>query len=96
MTTSSQHHGAGRLRAGRAGHPRIWDGTPGTGNTFHDNILYNNPGGLGRLTAVQAYNNITTNPQYANPTTHNYQTPPTSPTAPLNLWNGRFPDGGEP
>ena len=80
--------------AGQAIHD-IWDGTPGTGNTFHDNVLYNNPGGLGRLTAVQAYNNITTNPQYANPTTHNYQIPATSPAAPLNLWNGRFPDDGE-
>jgi Right handed beta helix region len=66
----------------------IWDGTPGTNNTFHDNILYNNPGGLGRLTAVQAYNNTTTNPQYANPATHNYRIPTTSPAAPLNLWNG--------
>jgi hypothetical protein len=35
----------------------LYGGAPGSGNTFHDNILYGNPGGIGHLTAVQAYNN---------------------------------------
>jgi hypothetical protein len=69
----------------------IWGGTPGTGNTFHDNILYNNPGGLGHLSYVQADNNTTTNPLYTDPTSHNYQPQTTSPAATWNLWNGRGP-----
>jgi hypothetical protein len=69
----------------------IWAGTPGTGNTFHNNLLYNNPGGLGQLTNVQSYANQTANPAYTNPTTHNYQPQPNSPAATLNLWNGQTP-----
>jgi hypothetical protein len=42
----------------------LYGGTPGTGNTFHDNLLYNNPGGLGRLTAVRAYRNRTGKPDF--------------------------------
>jgi parallel beta-helix repeat protein len=68
----------------------IWDGPPGTGNTFTANLLYNNPGGLGRLTAVHAADNTTANPQYTNPTTHTYQVPTTSPAATLSLWSGVF------
>ncbi|MGH2895157.1 MAG: right-handed parallel beta-helix repeat-containing protein [Solirubrobacteraceae bacterium] len=68
----------------------IWDGTPGTGNTFTDNVLYNNPGGLGRITAIHASGNITANPQYTNPAIHAYQVPTTSPAAALSLWNGIF------
>jgi hypothetical protein len=34
-----------------------YGGTPGTGNSFHDNILYGNPGGIGRLAAVDHYGN---------------------------------------
>jgi hypothetical protein len=74
----------------------IWDGTPGTNNTFHNNLLYNNPGGLGRLTAVQATANTTANPQYTSPTTHNYQVPTGSPAAPLHLWDGRVPPAAVP
>jgi hypothetical protein len=82
-------------QAGDAIHD-IWDGTPGTNNTFHNNLLYNNPGGLGRLTAIQATANTTANPQYTSTTTHNYQTPTTSPAAPLHLWDGRVPPAAVP
>jgi hypothetical protein len=32
-------------------------GRPGSGNTFHDNVLYNSPGGIGHVTAVKLYDN---------------------------------------
>ncbi|MGH2896801.1 MAG: hypothetical protein ACRDPM_26525, partial [Solirubrobacteraceae bacterium] len=58
--------------------------------TFTDNVLYNNPGGLGRITAIHASGNITANPQYTNPASHAYQVPTTSPAARLHLWDGRL------
>jgi hypothetical protein len=64
-----------------------WGGTPGTNNTFTNNIYYNNPDGLGRPNGIQATNNTNTDPQYINPATHNYQTQTTSPDTPWNLWN---------
>jgi hypothetical protein len=68
-----------------------WGGTPGTDNSFHDNIYYDNPGGLGHIAHLTAYNNTNTNPQLQDPTTHNYQPQTTSPTATWNLWNGQPP-----
>jgi hypothetical protein len=52
----------------------IYGGTPGTGNTFHGNVLFNNPGGLGDLTAVRAYGNATRNPEFVNTARHDYET----------------------
>jgi hypothetical protein len=52
----------------------IYGGRPGTQNTFHDNILFNNPGGLGDLTAVSAYANTTRDPQFVNTARHDYAT----------------------
>ena len=65
-----------------------YGGTPGTGNAFHDNILYNNPGGIGHVTAVQTYANTSANPQLSDPTNHDYQPQPGSPVAAWGLWNG--------
>jgi hypothetical protein len=66
----------------------LYAGAPGTGNTFHNNMLYGNPGGMGRLTHVRAYKNVHANPRFANPAQHDYQLLPSSPIASLNLWNG--------
>jgi disaggregatase-related protein len=66
----------------------LYAGTPGTGNTFHDNILANNPGGIGPLTNVQAYNNLTADPQYADLADNDYQLQSGSPAAGLGLWDG--------
>ena len=66
----------------------LYGGRPGTRNTFHDNILYGNPGGRGRLTAVRAYKNVRANPRFADPARHDYQLLPSSPIAGMNLWNG--------
>jgi hypothetical protein len=52
----------------------IYGGQPGAGNTFHNNILFNDPGGLGDLTAVRAYGNATRDPGFVNPARHDYET----------------------
>jgi hypothetical protein len=66
----------------------LYGGPPGTGNTFHDNILYANPGGMGHLKAVKAYQNVRANPRFADPARHDYRLLPNSPVAAWNLWNG--------
>jgi hypothetical protein len=66
----------------------LYVGTPGTGNTFHDNIQYGNPGGLGRLTAVSAYNNTSVNPQFTDAADQNFQPLAASPAAGWGLWSG--------
>ena len=66
----------------------LYGGTPGTGNTFHDNIQYGNPGGLGRLTAVSAYNNTSANPMLVNATQQDFELQSGSPAASWGLWNG--------
>jgi Right handed beta helix region len=60
----------------------IYGGRPGTGNTFHDNILFHNPGGLGDLTAVRAYGNATRDPGFENAARHDYTTRRGSQLAP--------------
>jgi Right handed beta helix region len=52
----------------------IYGGRTGAQNTFHDNILFNNPGGLGHLTAVRAYGNVTRDPGFENAAHHDYTT----------------------
>jgi len=52
----------------------IYGGRPGTGNTFHDNVLFKDPGGLGDLTAVRAYGNATRDPGFINQARHDYAT----------------------
>jgi len=66
----------------------LYGGSPGTGNTFHDNIQYGNPGGLGRLTAVSAYNNSSSNPMLVSATQQDFEPQPGSPAAGWGLWNG--------
>ena len=66
----------------------LYGGARGKGNTFHNNILYGNPGGMGRLTAVRAYKNVRANPHFADPAQHDYQLLPNSPVTTSTLWNG--------
>jgi hypothetical protein len=66
----------------------LYGGSPGTGNTFHDNIQYGNPGGLGRLTAVSAYNNTSSDPMLVSATRQDFELQPGSPAAGWGLWNG--------
>ena len=83
----------------------IWGGTPQTGNSFYSNLLYDNPGGIGRLTAVSAYNNSSADPQLTDPAGQNFQPQSGSPAAawvsgtagssatpPARLLRGRGPE----
>ena len=45
----------------------LYGGARGKGNTFHNNILFANPGGVGRLTAVRAYKNVSRQPALRRP-----------------------------
>jgi Right handed beta helix region len=65
-----------------------YGGEPGTGNSFHDNILYSNPGGAGHLAAVDHYRNATANPLLADPAQHDYRPLPGSPAAGWGMWSG--------
>jgi hypothetical protein len=67
----------------------LYSGKPGTGNSFHDNILYGNPGGIGPLTAVEHYGNASANPRLDDPVEHDYEPLPGSPAAAWGMWNGR-------
>jgi hypothetical protein len=67
--------------AGQAIHD-LYGGHRGTGNTFHDNVLFNEPGGLGNLTGVRAYGNTTRNPGFINAARHDYETRRGSQLAP--------------
>ena len=66
----------------------LYGGAPGSGNTFHNNMLYGNPGGMGHVTHVRAYHNVHADPHFADPAQHNYQLQPTAPIPSLNPWNG--------
>ena len=50
----------------------IYGGRPGTGNSFHNNDLFDNPGGMGRLTAVRKYGNTHARPAYVDAVEHDY------------------------
>ncbi len=68
-----------------------YGGKPGTNNSFFNNDIYNNPGGIGRLSAaVTTYGNTTTNPQFLNAAAHDYQLQATSTDANWNTWNGNL------
>jgi hypothetical protein len=66
----------------------LYGGKPGTGNTFHDNVLYGNPGGIGHLTAVDHYDNASVNPRLSDPVEHDYTPLPASPAAAWGMWSG--------
>ncbi|HEX4671831.1 MAG TPA: right-handed parallel beta-helix repeat-containing protein [Solirubrobacteraceae bacterium] len=53
----------------------LYAGRPGTGNSFHNNDLFHNPGGMGRLTAVRAYGNTHARPPFVDAVQHDYALP---------------------
>ena len=67
----------------------LYGGKPGSGNSFYDNILYGNPGGIGPLTAVDHYANTSANPRLSDPVEHDYTPLPVSPAANWGIWSGR-------
>jgi hypothetical protein len=70
-----------------------WGGTPGTNNSFYNNDAYNNPAGISQFSAITTYANTTTNPQFTDPTNHNYQLALTSPDTNWGIWNGTLAVG---
>jgi hypothetical protein len=66
----------------------LYGGLPGTGNAFYNNLTFNDPGGLGRLTAVSAYGNVSANPQFINPAAGNFAVATSSPAVTWHLWSG--------
>jgi hypothetical protein len=66
----------------------LYGGLPGTGNAFYNNLTFNDPGGVGHLTAVSAYGNISANPQFVNAAAGNFAVATSSPAAGWHLWNG--------
>ena len=65
-----------------------YGGAPGTGNSFYDNLSYDNPGDVGRVTAVAMYGNTSAKPEFVNPAAHDFQVESSSPVTSWNLWNG--------
>ena len=66
----------------------LYGGKPGSGNSFYDNILDGNPGGIGPLTAVDHYDNTSANPRLSDPVEHDYTPLPASPAANWGIWSG--------
>ena len=66
----------------------LYSGKPGTGNSFYDNILYGNPGGIGHLTAVDHYDNTQRQSALDDPVQHDYEPKLNSPAARWGLWSG--------
>jgi hypothetical protein len=66
----------------------LYGGAPGTGNSFHDNLSFNNPGGIGHTTAVKTYNNTAADPKFIDAGNHDYRVATTSAAAGWRLWNG--------
>jgi hypothetical protein len=62
----------------------------GGGNTFTDNDIYANPGGIAEASGVQMQGNTTAAPQLADPRDHDYSPTTVSPAGLTRwgLWNG--------
>jgi hypothetical protein len=58
----------------------------GPNNTFTNNDVYNNPGGIDNASGITLAENTTTNPQLADPANHDYR--PTTTLTAWSLWNG--------
>jgi hypothetical protein len=77
-------------------------GLTGTGNQVFNNDSYNNPGGISNINSsvssanLSVSNNVTSNPQFVDPTNHNYQLQSGSPLASWGLWDGSAGGGSAP
>ncbi|HEY1508497.1 MAG TPA: right-handed parallel beta-helix repeat-containing protein [Solirubrobacteraceae bacterium] len=69
----------------------MYGGRPGTGNSFHNNDLFHNPGGLGHVSAVKVYGNSTSmNPEYVDAAGHNYELRRPSRLIRQHLWRRNY------
>ncbi|MHB8658215.1 MAG: hypothetical protein ACYC91_09725 [Solirubrobacteraceae bacterium] len=80
-------------------HPGVLVTSPGlqaysTGNTLHDNVSYNNPGGVSNVVSTLSSSElsvsatVSTNPRLTDPAKHDYAPSSGSPVADWGLWNG--------
>jgi hypothetical protein len=62
----------------------------GSGNTFTDNVVYDNPGGIASAAGIALSGNTTAAPQLASPSSHDYRATARTPDAisRWNLWDG--------
>jgi hypothetical protein len=62
----------------------------GAGNSFTNNVVYNNPGGIANASGITLSGNSTAAPQLADPANHDYSTTARTPHAisSWNLWDG--------
>jgi hypothetical protein len=58
----------------------------GPGNSFTDNIVYNNPGGISAATGMTVSDNTTSNPELNDPAANDYR--PTVNLPGFSLWDG--------
>ncbi len=72
------------LAQGVAVHPYY----PGPGDSFHDNVSFNNPGGTSDNTEMPLSNNTEGGPQFVSAGTHDYRVSAGSPASSWGLWDG--------
>jgi chitodextrinase len=59
-----------------------------TGNEVYNNDQWNNPGGLGSVSGITYSDNISADPGFVDPGSHDYQISPASPVLQWGLWTG--------
>jgi hypothetical protein len=67
----------------------------GSGNSFTDNVVFNNPGGIASASGVTLNGNTTAAPNLADTTSHDYRMTSRTPSALTgwSLWDGGSDDG---
>ena len=65
-----------------------WGGAKGSGNTFTDNVSYNNSGGVAHVSNVSVSGTITADPGFVDPFSHNYTLQSGSPLSGWSMWSG--------
>jgi hypothetical protein len=65
-----------------------WGGSKGSGNTFTNNVSFNNSGGVSRVSDVTVSGTSTANPRFIDAFSHNYTLQSASPLSGWSMWSG--------
>jgi hypothetical protein len=65
-----------------------WGGSKGQNNTFSDNVSFNNPGGVARVSDVAVRATTTANPRFVDAANHDYGVQSASAVSHWSLWTG--------
>jgi hypothetical protein len=65
-----------------------WGGSKGQNNSFSDNVSFNNPGGIARVSDVAIRATTTANPQFVDAANHDYSVQSGSVGSGWSLWSG--------